>query len=65
MDVPFFAIALGAIGAVLLVKVIKREWQRVNHDLDRVNPVRVNETERAGVPTLRRDPITGEYRADR
>ena len=54
--------ALGAIGAVVLIKLFNREWQRVNDELDRANPVRVNEPERAGVPTLRRDPATGEYR---
>jgi hypothetical protein len=65
VDVPFFALALGAAGAIVLVKIFNREWQRINADLDRANPVRVSEKERVGVPTLRRDPATGEYRADR
>ena len=59
------ALALGALGAVVLVKLFNREWQRVNDELDRANPVRVSDPERAGVPTLRRDPTTGEYRAER
>jgi hypothetical protein len=58
-------LALSAIGAVVLVKLFNREWQRVNDELDRANPVRVNDPERAGVPTLRQDPTTGEYRTDR
>jgi hypothetical protein len=62
---PVFAWALGAIGAVVLIKLFNREWQRVNADLDRVQPVRVNDPECAGLPTLRRDPATGEYRAER
>jgi hypothetical protein len=62
---PVFAWALGAIGAVVLVKLFNREWRRVNADLDRVQPVRVTDPERHGLPTLRRDPATGEYRADR
>jgi hypothetical protein len=62
---PVFAWALGMVGAVVLIKLFNREWHRVNTDLDRANPVRVSEAERAGVPTLRRDPVTGEYRADR
>ena len=62
---PVFVLALGAIGAVLLIKLFNREWQRVNDELDRANPVRVTEPERAGVPTLRRDPLTGEYRTER
>ena len=57
-----FAWALGAVGAVFMVKLLNREWQRVNADLDRVKPVRVTDPERAAMPTLRRDPATGEYR---
>jgi hypothetical protein len=53
---------LGAIGAVILIKLFNREWQRVNAELDRVNPVRVTDPERTAMPTLRRDPATGEYR---
>lgn len=53
---------LGAIGAVVMVKLFNREWQRVNAELDRVSPVRVTDPERAGLPQLRRDPVTGEYR---
>jgi len=62
---PLFALALGAIGAVVLIKLFNREWQRVNEELDRANPVRVSEAERSGVPTLRQDPATGEYRVKR
>ena len=62
---PVFAWAISAIGAVVLIKLFNREWRRVNDELDRANPVRVTEAERAGVPTLRRDPVTGEYRPGR
>jgi hypothetical protein len=62
---PVFVLAVGAIGAVMLVKLFNREWHRVNDELDRVKPVRVSETERSGVPTLQRDPATGEYRVSR
>jgi len=62
---PVFVLAVGAIGAVALVKLFNREWRRVNDDLDRANPMRVNEAERAGIPTLRQDPATGEYRVKR
>ena len=62
---PVITWALGTIGAIILVKLFNREWQRVNSELDRVQPVRVTDPERAGLPTLRRDPATGEYRADR
>jgi len=62
---PVFAWALGAIGAVVLLKLLNREWQRVNDELDRAHPARVRDPDRAVVPTLRQDPVTGEYRADR
>jgi hypothetical protein len=62
---PVFAWALGAIGAIVMVKLLNREWQRVNDDLDQVKPVRVSDAERARMPTLRRDPATGEYRLNR
>ena len=53
---------LGAIGAIVAVKLIGREWQRINGELDQANPLRVNDPERAALPKLRRDPVTGEYR---
>ena len=62
---PVIAWVFGAVGAVVLIKLFNREWQRVNAELDRIKPVRVSDPERAAVPTLRRDPATGEYRADR
>jgi hypothetical protein len=62
---PVFALALSAIGAIVVIKLINREWRRVNDELDRVKPVRVTEAERAGMPTLRADPATGEYRVKR
>ena len=62
---PVFAWVIGAIGAVVLIKLFNKEWQRVNDELDRAHPARVRDPERAGVPTLRQYPATGEYRADR
>jgi hypothetical protein len=44
------------------MKLISREWQRINGELDQPRPVRVTDPERARLPTLRRDPRTGEYR---
>jgi uncharacterized lipoprotein len=62
---PVFVLAVGAIGAIALVKLFNREWRRVNDDLDRANPMRVKDAERAGILTLRQDPATGEYRVKR
>jgi hypothetical protein len=53
---------LGAIGAVVVMKLISREWQRINAELDQARPVRVTDPQRARLPELRRDPVTGEYR---
>ena len=58
---PVIAYTLAAIGVVAFSKVLAREWRRVNSELD------ANERAAAAVaardlPTLRRDPATGEYR---
>ena len=53
---------IGAIGAVVMVKLFSKEWQRVNAELDQARPVRVTDPERAALPKLRRDPATGVYR---
>jgi hypothetical protein len=62
---PVIALLCGAVGAIVLVKLFNREWQRVNDELDRAKPVRMSDTERASVPTLRPDPSSGEYRVGR
>jgi hypothetical protein len=56
------ALTIGAVGAVVLVKLFKKEWRRVNTELDQARPVRVTDPERASLPELRRDPATGVYR---
>jgi hypothetical protein len=43
-----------AAGAVMALRLLKREWNRVNREIDAA--------EAAPGPTLRRDPATGEYR---
>lgn len=55
--------AAGAVAAFALARIAKREYQRVNGELDeaRLSPV-ASEAERAGHPTLRRDPRTGVYK---
>ena len=62
---PLIAWTLGAIGAAVLVKLIGREWQRINGELDEANPLRVSDPERAALPRLQRDPSTGVYRPNR
>jgi hypothetical protein len=55
---------LGAVGAAIVAKLIAKEWQRVNQDLDRARPAPVD-AGRDGAPKLRRDPETGVYRPNR
>jgi membrane protein implicated in regulation of membrane protease activity len=61
---PVIAWAVGAVGAVVMSKLLAREWRRVNEELDarerdqqRAAKVRVEDR-----GTLRRDPVTGVYR---
>jgi hypothetical protein len=56
---PVIAWAVGAIGAVVMSKLVAREWRRVNDELDRERGAKVRVEERG---TLRRDPVTGVYR---
>ena len=59
--------ALGVVGAAVLAKYIKDEWQRLNAGLHPQTTVRMSttdSTDRKRLPTLRRDPKTGIYHAD-
>lgn len=53
----------GMVGAFVLARIMRREYRRVNEELEaaRMAPV-TSKSERAGHPTLRRDPRTGVYR---
>lgn len=60
---PVFALALGVVGAAALVRWCVKEVQRVNADLDDVRAAStVEPVDRGMLPTLKRDPNTGEYR---
>jgi hypothetical protein len=60
---PVIAWTLGAVGAMFMSKLLIREWQRVNAELDArqhaAEPIRPQQ-----IPTLRRDPATGVYRPE-
>jgi hypothetical protein len=60
---PVFALAFGLMGAAALVRWCVKEVQRANADRDggRIRPI-AEPVDRAALPTLRRDPRTGEYR---
>lgn len=58
---PLVKWTLAALGGAMVVHWVVQEVRRANEELDRQRaPVRINRAER--LPTLRRDPTTGEYR---
>jgi hypothetical protein len=59
---PAVVLTIGAIGAAAAVKLVIREWQRVNAELERAKTAPVAEVNRHTLPRLRRDPTTGIYR---
>ena len=58
---PVIIWAVGVAGAAFIAKLARKEWRRVNDDLDRLKAAPVRETDGAPAPTLRRDP-SGVYR---
>jgi len=60
---PVFVLALGLMGAAALVRWCVKEVNRVNADLDDVRTTSaVEPVDRGALPTLKRDPDSGEYR---
>jgi hypothetical protein len=58
---PLVKWTLVALGGAMVVQWVVKEVRRVNEELDRRRaPVRIHRKEH--LPTLRRDPTTGEYR---
>jgi hypothetical protein len=54
---------LGAIGAAAVVRWVVTEVQRINEELDRLKAAAaVEPVAREALPTLRRDPQSGEWR---
>jgi hypothetical protein len=57
---PLIKIALGALGAGAIVHWAVKEVRRINAELERVKSA--SAIDRQSLPTLRRDPSTGEWR---
>ncbi len=56
-------LALGAAGAAAIVHWVVKEARRINQELDRAKAARaVDPIRREALPTLRRDPLSGEWR---
>ena len=60
---PLIGWALGALGAVMVAKVVAKEWQRINDELHPGEPV-AEAPARENIPVLRRDPNSGVYRPE-
>ena len=60
---PVFALAVGLMGAAAFARWCAKEVHRVNAKLDnfRGDPT-IDPIDRESLPTLKRDPRTGEYR---
>jgi hypothetical protein len=58
---PLVKLALGAAGVAAAVHWAVKEARRFNAELDRLK-VRVDPFRREALPTLRRDPATGDWR---
>jgi len=56
---PVIAVTLGLMGVAALARWCVKEMHRVNAELD---GIRAESVDRNRLPTLRRDPRTGEYR---
>jgi hypothetical protein len=54
--------ALGAAGAAALVHWAVKEARRLGEELGRIKVRAVDPSQRETLPTLRRDPATGEWR---
>ncbi len=57
---PLVKWTLAAAGGAMLVHWVVKEVRRINDELDAAKRVPVSD--RTPRPTLRRDPVTGEYR---
>ncbi len=60
---PVIAVTLGLMGVAALARWCVKEMHRVNSELDGIRATAAAEPiDRNRLPTLRRDPRTGEYR---
>ncbi|HZL30316.1 MAG TPA: hypothetical protein VFC54_04545 [Pseudolabrys sp.] len=59
---PLMKWSLVAAGGAVVVHWVVKEARRINDELEAAKRVRVRVSDRENRPTLRRDPMTGEYR---
>jgi hypothetical protein len=56
---PLVKLALGALAGGAVIHWVAKEVRRINEELERVKNA---SADRQSLPTLRRDPRTGEFR---
>jgi hypothetical protein len=59
---PLVKFAIGALGAGAIAAWVAREVRRINDELARMRTAPVDAVARRDLPTLRRDPRSGEWR---
>ncbi len=59
---PLVKWSLATLGGTMVVHWVVKEARRINEELAQAKRVKVPITDAENRPTLRRDPITGEYR---
>ena len=59
---PLVKWSFAALGGAMVVHWVVKEARRINEELDNARRVKVRITDAENRPTLRRDPLTGEYR---
>ena len=59
---PLVKFALGALGAGAIAACAVKEFRRLNAELERMRTAPVDAVARQELPTLRRDPRSGEWR---
>jgi hypothetical protein len=60
---PLVKLALGVLGAGAIIHWVVKEVRRINAELDRVKTATsIDPIARKALPTLRRDPDSGDYR---
>ena len=57
---PLVRLALGALVGGAVIRWVTKEVRRINEELERVKNAAA--VDRGSLPTLRRDPRTGEFR---
>jgi hypothetical protein len=63
MAMPVFALAFGLLGTAAVVRWCVKEVRRADAELEAERArAAVEAVDRNALPTLRRDPTTGEYR---